>query len=137
MASQPKTTGCTARKRANSPSQPSGQWIRADARLAIYLRDHMTCLYCTKDLHDADPRDITLDHIVPKCDGGSNRPENLVTACRACNCRRKDRPLNRFASKEAIAHIRRNVRRSMAKYRKLAKALISGETGFEATLESL
>jgi hypothetical protein len=31
----------------------------------------------------------------------------------------------------ALADIRRNCQRSMAKYRKLAKALISGEVGFE------
>lgn len=129
------TTGCTAKKRANSPHQPTGQWIRPDARLAIYLRDHMTCLVCTADLHDADPRDITLDHVVPKADGGTNKPENLYTCCRACNCSRQDKPLSRFAGPEAVKHIRRNLKRSMAKYRKLAKALISGETGFEETLK--
>src|SRR4051812_35019306 len=55
----------TAIKKARSPHQPTGQWITAKKRLAIYLRDRMTCVYCLVDLHDADPRDITLDHI--KC----------------------------------------------------------------------
>jgi 5-methylcytosine-specific restriction endonuclease McrA len=131
-----KSTGCTAKKKANSPSQPTGQWIRAESRLAIYLRDGMACVYCLADLHGADPRDITLDHLVAKVDGGSNKPENLVTACRSCNCSRQDTPLNRFAGPETRAHIRRNVKRSMTKYRKLAKALISGETGFETTLNA-
>jgi hypothetical protein len=50
---------------------------------------------------------------------------------RKCNCSRQDRPIERSVSALALADIRRNCRRSMAKYRKLAKALISGEVGFE------
>ena len=137
MASQTKSTGCTARKRANSPHQPTGQWIRPDARLAVYLRDGFRCLYCLADLHGADPRDITLDHVTPKADGGSNKPENLVTACRSCNCSRQDAPLSRFAGPEARKHIRRNLKRSMAQFRKLAKALIAGEVGYEETFKNL
>jgi len=121
----------TRTKRARSRHQPTGQWIRADKRLAIYLRDRFTCLYCCRDLHDADPADITLDHLVPKADGGSNHESNLVTACRECNCRRQDQPLSRFAGRETRAHIRRNTRRRLRRYRTLAKALIAGECGFE------
>jgi 5-methylcytosine-specific restriction endonuclease McrA len=137
MVKQQTTTGCTAKKKANSPHQPTGQWIRPESRLAIYLRDSFRCLVCCRDLHDADPRDITLDHITPKVDGGNNKPENLYTCCRTCNCSRQDQPLARFVGPETRADIRRNTKRSMTKYRKLAKALISGETGFEATLKAL
>jgi hypothetical protein len=125
------TTGITARKRANSPSQPTGTWIRPESRLAVYLRDGFRCLMCCDDLHGADPRDVTLDHVIPKADGGSNKPDNIYTCCRKCNCSRQDRPIERSVSALALADIRRNCRRSMAKYRKLAKALISGEVGFE------
>jgi len=119
------------RKRARSTHQATGQWIRADKRLAIYLRDRFTCIYCLQDLHDADPADITLDHVQPVSDGGGNGENNLVTSCRGCNCRRQDKPLARFAGRETRAHIRRNLRRSLKKYRVLAKALIAGEVGFE------
>jgi len=128
---------CTATKKLRSPSQPTGCWCRPDLRLALYLRDGFRCLYCCRDLHDADPRDITLDHLVPKTDGGSNEPSNLVTACRACNCSRQDKPLKRFAGPETICDIKRNTARKISRYRKLAKALISGETGMEETLKSL
>jgi len=117
-----------------SKYQAAGQWIRGDKRLAIYLRDRFTCLYCLRDLHDADPADITLDHIHCLSDGGSNHESNLVTACRGCNCSRQDKPLARFAGPETRAHIRRNTRRSLKRYRQLAKALIAGECGFEETL---
>jgi 5-methylcytosine-specific restriction endonuclease McrA len=112
--------------------QAAGAWIRTDKRLAIYLRDRFTCLYCLRDLHDADPADITLDHIKCKSDGGSNHESNLVTACRSCNCSRQDKPLARFAGKETRAHIRRNTKRKLAPYRKLAKAILAGEIDYSA-----
>ncbi len=127
----------TATKKARSKHQATGQWIRSDKRLAIYLRDRFTCIYCLADLHDAAPMDITLDHIVPKSDGGSNAETNLVTACRACNCSRQDKPLARFAGPEARKHVRRNTGRCLKPYIVLARALQSGETGFEDTLKSL
>lgn len=127
----------TCDKKARSQHQATGQWIRADKRLAIYLRDRMTCIYCLRDLHGAAPSDITLDHIRCQADGGSNEADNLVTACRACNCSRQDKPLARFAGPETRKHIRRNTARSLSPYRKLAKALISGETGFEETIKNL
>jgi 5-methylcytosine-specific restriction endonuclease McrA len=121
------TTGCTAAKRARSPHQPTGTWIRNDARLAIYLRDRFTCLICGSDLHDADPRDVTLDHAKAKADGGSNAPSNVYTCCRSCNCSRQDKPLSRFAGPEATKHIRRNLKRDLRPFRKLAKAILTGE----------
>jgi len=123
-----------ASKKTRSRYQPTGQWIRPEKRLAIYLRDRFTCLYCCRDLHDAPPTDITLDHIVAKSDGGGNGEDNLVTACRACNCSRQDKPLARFAGPETRTHIRRNLRRSLKPYKLLAKALIAGECGFEEAL---
>lgn len=121
----------TETKKARSKHQPVGRWIRADKRLAIYLRDSLHCLYCARDLHGADPRDVTLDHLVCRVDGGTNSESNLVTACRECNCSRQDMPVSRFASPGARKHIRRNVRRSLKRYRKLAKAILADECGLD------
>lgn len=68
------------RKKSRTPRQPTGQWIRSEKRLAIYL-------------HDAAPADITLDHVVPRSRGGSNEASNLFTACRSCNSARGAGPL--------------------------------------------
>ncbi len=39
----------------------------------------------------------TLDHVVPRADGGSNHHSNVVTACHDCNSRRSDLPAEKFA----------------------------------------
>ena len=124
------------KKRGRSKHQATGSWIRNDKRLAIYLRDGFRCIYCLRDLHGADPADITLDHIKCQAAGGSNDESNLVTACRHCNCSRGDLPLSRFAGKETRAHIRRNTRRSLKKYRTLAKAILAGDMEYDRDLEA-
>lgn len=121
----------TEKKKSRSRHQATGQWIRSDKRLAIYLRDRFTCLYCLADLHDVDPNDITLDHVIPKADKGTNSEKNLVTCCKSCNSSRQDKPLNRFVGKEAIAHIRRNTRRNLRKYRVLAKEILNQKFNHE------
>lgn len=108
-----------------------GVCVRKDLRLAIYLRDDFRCIYCLADLRDAEPSDISLDHIRTHSDGGGNAASNLVTACRHCNCSRGDQPISRFCGPETRKHIRRNTRRKIAPYREMAKALIAGETGGE------
>jgi len=105
-----------------------GVCCRKDLRLAVYLRDSFRCVYCCRDLHGAHPTDITLDHVIPAADGGSNDPSNMVMACRSCNCSRQDKPLAKFAGPETRADIRRLTRRSITRYRRLAKAIIAGET---------
>ena len=124
-----------AAKKKSANGNGGSKWIRPERRLAIYLRDRFTCLYCLRDLHDADPRDVTLDHI--KCGhfAGNHHESNLVTACRSCNSSRQDTPLARFAGPETVKHIRRNLKRSLAPYKKLAKAIIAGRTG-DAAVEA-
>ena len=66
-------------------------WIRDDKRLAIFIRDRFTCLYCSRDLSPLEPREVTLDHFIPCELGGSNSGSNLVTACRSCNSSKRDK----------------------------------------------
>ena len=114
----------------------SSSWIRPEKRLAIYLRDAFTCAYCGQDLHHTDPRDITLDHLIPRIDGGNNEPSNLITACLSCNSSKQDKPWRQFAGPMSQAIIRRNIRRSMAKHLSLAKAIIAGDDSADRELEA-
>ena len=116
-------------RQKNGDGRYKGVCIRPDLRLAIYLRDRFTCCYCGRDLHDATPTNITLDHLVCAAHGGSNEPRNLVTACRSCNCGRQDKKWRQYATGGATERICRNRRRSIAKYRTLARSLIAKKTG--------
>ena len=58
------------------------------SRRNIFKRDHYTCQYC-----GAQPGmdELTLDHVVPRAQGGQSRWDNCVLACLACNKRKADR----------------------------------------------
>ncbi len=57
-------------------------------RVRIMARDKMRCQYCgTK----GTPFELTLDHIVPRSQGGHSAPENLCAACKPCNQRKGNR----------------------------------------------
>jgi hypothetical protein len=59
--------------------------VRNKKRARILARDNYTCREC--GFNSATPhRDtLTIDHIVPVCEGGSNADENLQTLCQRCN----------------------------------------------------
>jgi len=116
--------GVTARKRLNSPDQPTGEWCRKDKRLGVYRRDGFTCLICMLDLHDVHSREITLDHYRPRHHGGSNHESNLFTACRSCNSSRQTKPVPRHCR----ARVRAAMRRSIAPHRVVAKTFLIGCT---------
>ncbi len=125
----------TQRKRLHSPHQPVGRWIRVDKRLAVYLRDGFRCLCCDRDLHGADPREVTLDHVVPVCQGGSNEEGNVYTCCLSCNSARADKSLAKYLGAPGMKRIRRHTSRDLARYRKLAKAILDGTVGLAATVK--
>jgi len=49
----------------------------------ILRRDNHTCQYCGRKTSH-----LTLDHVVPRRQGGGHSWENLVTACAPCNRRK-------------------------------------------------
>lgn len=51
-------------------------------RFEILRRDGHTCRYCGAQAPDVP---LTVDHVIPRVLGGSDDPNNLVTACRDCN----------------------------------------------------
>lgn len=117
-------------KQRQGKAQASGQWITSERRLAIYLRDQMACLYCGRDLRDAAPSEITLDHLTPRSEGGTNVSENLVTACRACNSSRGAKPWREYATGGAIIRIERTILNLVTReHVAVARALIQGRTG--------
>ncbi len=53
------------------------------------------CGYCGKK-----DTPLELDHIEPKSKGGSNRASNFLPACRACNQRKGNRPVEAFLKRK-------------------------------------
>ncbi|MGA0871973.1 MAG: HNH endonuclease [Phycisphaerales bacterium] len=57
-------------------------------RRNIYARDGNRCQYCGRSF---STRELTLDHVVPRVQGGENSWTNLVCACVKCNARKGGR----------------------------------------------
>ena len=89
--------------------------IYKHTRTAIYIRDNYSCVYC--GLTDKSTKNLTLDHVKARKNGGSNSYKNLVTCCRHCNSTKKDLSLNywlillqqRFINTERIQVIKKKL----------------------------
>jgi 5-methylcytosine-specific restriction endonuclease McrA len=57
-------------------------------RRNVFLRDAHTCQYCARR---ATPRELNLDHVMPRSRGGPMTWENVVCSCRVCNLRKGGR----------------------------------------------
>ena len=57
---------------------------------AIVDRDGPHCVWCGRSPW---PRDLTLEHLLPRSRGGHATPENRTPACRRCNRARRSRPV--------------------------------------------
>lgn len=51
-------------------------------RKNLFKRDNHVCQYCNSRLHD---HELTVDHVVPKSQGGKTTWENTVCCCSDCN----------------------------------------------------
>lgn len=57
-------------------------------RRNLFARDAHRCQYCAKRFNASQ---LTLDHVVPRTQGGGDSWTNLVTACAVCNARKGGR----------------------------------------------
>ena len=63
------------------------QWVKMGrkvkfSRRNVYIRDRFTCQYC----NEVFPHDqLTLDHVVPRLEGGKTVWNNISSACSPCN----------------------------------------------------
>lgn len=58
------------------------------SRKNIFKRDHSTCQYCGVRPGTSE---LTIDHVIPRAQGGTSTWENCVLACVACNARKANR----------------------------------------------
>lgn len=110
-------------------------WLTQHKRLAIYLRDGLACGYCGQSVEDG--ASLCLDHIVSRCDGGTNDAANLITACKKCNDSKNHRSVRAFAKAVAtyvnhgltagqiLAHVKACTKRNLAPFIGEAKHLVA------------
>lgn len=80
----------------NYADYPKRRIILKYSRRNVFMRDHLTCQYCGKK---GTVDTLTIDHIVPKSKGGLNTYENVVSACKPCNNKKRDRYLSESGMK--------------------------------------
>ena len=67
------------------------------SRKGVLVRDSYTCIYCGIKLGALvkgkilSKRDFTIDHIIPRCQGGKDTWSNTACACAKCNHRKGNR----------------------------------------------
>jgi len=54
-------------------------------RRNLWKRDGLYCQYCGRKLTSGQ---VTIDHVVPRCQGGKGTFDNSVVACLACNLKK-------------------------------------------------
>lgn len=66
-------------------------------RFETFKRDDFTCRYCGRKTPEVV---LEVDHIVPKCEGGSDDQINLATSCWECNRGKAGNPLQNIITGE-------------------------------------
>lgn len=69
------------------------------SRRGVFARDRETCQYCGAQPGRAH---LTMDHVVPRSQGGGTTWDNVVTACRDCNHRKGGRTPDQANMKLAV-----------------------------------
>lgn len=72
--------------------------ISKRVRFSVFSRDGFACRYCGATSEKAQ---LVLDHIEPVSKGGSDEPENLVTACEPCNSGKSNKTVASAAVSES------------------------------------
>jgi len=83
-------------------SQVSGTKIAGQKRKLFNGRQKAPCFYCGRLLIF---KKATMDHVVPRSFGGSNRLENLLIACKKCNGARQNMSFDKWMDKLGMANL--------------------------------
>jgi len=90
------------------------------SRRALLSRDHYTCQYCGAQ---SSGKELTIDHVLPRSQGGETTWENVAAACKSCNSKKGNRTPTE-ANMQLLSQPRK------PKY--LALAYVTGEEAYTA-----
>ena len=110
--------------------------ISASIRWSVFARDGFCCRYCGRQAGQ-DGVTLEADHVVSVVDGGDNRIDNLVTACKTCNGGKSGRSLLDIPSTEAVvARLKANKARS-EHFAETVQAAIDAEAEAEQSIVNM
>ena len=81
------------RRKVFKNAEPGHGRVSPHARKLLYEEQQGICNGCENHYLF---KDVTLDHIVPRSKGGTNKIENLQLLCHHCNSSKGNRPWDRF-----------------------------------------
>jgi 5-methylcytosine-specific restriction endonuclease McrA len=55
----------------------------------VFARDSQKCAYCGTKMKEIS--ECTIDHVIPRAQGGKSTWDNCVTSCKPCNHKKADR----------------------------------------------
>jgi 5-methylcytosine-specific restriction endonuclease McrA len=88
-AGKARALRCDHLRRARKLSAP-GEFSAEEFAEVVAAQDGR-CFYCCEEMTIP-----TADHMTPLSRGGSNSIENIVAACKSCNCRKNNRTLAEY-----------------------------------------
>lgn len=97
-------TACRSIESRVRHARDSARKVGSRADITIReLRDLMqfvsACIYCGKDISDADSADIHVDHIIASSKKGDSALGNLIPCCAKCSLSKSDKPAALFTDK--------------------------------------
>jgi 5-methylcytosine-specific restriction endonuclease McrA len=82
---------------------------RSDAPARRNRASATHCFYCRVPFAATGSRQRTIDHRLPRSQGGNSRLVNMVFACQACNQRKADRHEDEFLASAWLRERRQTV----------------------------
>jgi len=98
----------------------------------LFFADGPFCVYCYDKFEKFTDKGLTIDHLVPKKFGGSNRAHNLVLSCEVCNHMKDSK--GGAGIDELINYILQK-RRNRELFKKIKKETIPNRVLFRLPLE--
>lgn len=96
-------------------------------RFEVFRRDGYRCYYCGTRGNETTGDGLTIDHVTPVALGGSDKADNLVSACGDCNYGKSSTP----ADAETVTDIDR-LATNYAKARALSMRALEADLAAEA-----
>jgi 5-methylcytosine-specific restriction endonuclease McrA len=91
---------CSQWLKAQTRRERDREWEnqrKGSLRARVYLKNSGICGICNQHINSSvaypDPMSLSIDHIIPRSQGGSHKIENLQPAHLVCNINRQDKPL--------------------------------------------